>query len=201
MFAQIGIVASITIYTAFYLVGIKRGTVKPVLATWMFFAIATALSFITNYAESGAEGIAANFFNMIDTIATITLFIVILFCKDVRHVFSKFEKICLGAVILIFIGWLLSEQNVIAHLCIQLIMVVAYLPTIVHLWNARKNTESLGMWSFDCLGSWFGIIEPIKSGAFLPLIYVIRSIVSTFAVVVLILRIKYRARKTSLATA
>lgn len=191
---QIAIAVFIAIYLVAYLVGIKRGEVKPIFATWIFFSFATVLSFITDFAQTGVEGLAANAYNITDTIATVIVTIVVICSKDVRKKFTTFESVCLGAVGLVFIGWLVSGQNIVAHLLIQGILVIAYLPTIVHLWNAKKNTESLLMWSCSFVASSIGIIEPIKTAAFLPTVYSIRAIVSTLVLIVLILRLKARAR-------
>src|SRR3989344_4966623 len=191
---QLAIVACIVVYASFFLRGMSRGTVRPVLATWLFLSLATILSFITNFAESGARGLLANSFNMIDTLAVWIISLVVIFHKDTRTQFTRFEKWCLGVVVVIFIGWLISGQNVMAHLSIQAILVIAYLPTLHKLWLATKNTESLGGWSFDCLASVFGIVEPLQTVAVLPLVYVIRSIVSTLSVIFLILRIKFLKR-------
>jgi hypothetical protein len=188
-FVQLAMVLCIVIYLSFYLVGIYRGKVKPTFATWLFLALATILSLITDYRETGAAGLLANSFNLVDTIAVLFIFIIVLFLKDSRRAFTSFEKGCLAAVIVIFILWLLSGQNVLAHLAIQAILVIAYLPMLVKLWYATENTESLGTWFFDFSASCFGLIEPLRAMAFLPLVYVIRSIISTLVTVILILRI------------
>lgn len=114
--------------------------------------------------------------------------------KHVRKRLTFFEGWCLGAVVIIFIFWLVSKQNIAAHLSIQAILVTAYLPTFAHLWMTAKNTESLSMWSFDGLASLFGIIEPLRRWDILPLVYTLRSVTSAVVIIVLILRIKYRAR-------
>lgn len=188
---QIAIVVSIVMYATIYLVGIKKGTVKPVLATWLFFSFATVLSFITNFAESGVRGILVNSFNLIDTFAVLVIFIVLLFTKDIRKTFNKFELVCLALVVCVFIFWLVSGANILAHLAVQVILVIAYLPTLVHIWKEKKNTESLSMWTFDFLASAFGAIEPLKSKALLPIVYSLRSVVATFAVVVSVAYIRF----------
>jgi hypothetical protein len=194
---EILIILCIAIYVSFYLVGMKRGKVKPVLATWLFLSFATILSFIMDYRETGISGIASNLFNVVDMVAVFGVFVLILFRKDTRRTFNKFEKICLGTVLIIFVGWLLSGQNIAAHLAIQGILVVAYLPMLVHLWKAEVNTESLGTWSFDCLASTFGLIIPVMMHDFLPTVYGIRSVISTLAVIILILRLKYKNKITT----
>ncbi len=194
---QLAIVGCIAAYTSIYLLGIKRGTVKPVLATWTFLLVATILSFVTNFSESGLQGLLANSYNIIDTLACLLIFVFVLARKDIRKKFTAFEKGCLGAVILVFVAWLLSGQNVLAHLCLQLILVIAYLPTLVHLWNAQENTESLTTWSLNGLAAFFGVIEPVQARAILPIVYGVRSIVSCMAVAVLILRLQWRKTRVS----
>src|SRR3989344_5945356 len=176
---QLAMIVCVIVYVTLFLLGIRRGKVRPVLATWLFFSLATLLSFLTNFAQNGVSGILANSFNITDTVGVWTIFFVVVFHKDTRKQFTKFEKWCIGAVTVIFIGWLISGQNIAAHLSIQTILIIAYLPTLAHLWRSTKNTETLGGWSFDSLASIFGIIEPLKTMALLPLVYGIRSIIST----------------------
>jgi len=177
-------------YATIYIAGIKRGKVKPILATRIFLLSAIILSALTNYRQSGIHGLLANGLNVIDTLATLSIFLVTVFHKDTRKKFTGFEKICLSTLIFIFLVWIISGQNILAHLSIQAILVVAYLPTVTHLWKSKKNTESLGAWFLDFVASVLGIMEPLKIMDLLPLVYVIRSIISTFVVIVLILRIK-----------
>lgn len=64
-------VLCIIIYVSIYLVGIKNGKVKPVLATWLFFVLATILSFVTGFKQTGVDGLLADAFNIVDTFATL----------------------------------------------------------------------------------------------------------------------------------
>lgn len=189
--------ACIVIYVSIYLVGMKKGTVRPILATWLLFSLATVMSVITDYRESGIHDLLANSFNIVDTLAClVVLTILLVFKKYQRGTFTTFEKICLYAVGIVFIAWLISGQNIVAHLAIQAILLVGYIPTWVHLWRTRKNTESLGMWFFDFAASAIGLIAPIQQGALLPIIYGVRATLSTLVVIILVFRLEYRNRKT-----
>jgi len=192
VFIQIGIAACIVIYASIYLIGMWRGHVRPVMATWLFFTLATVLSFITDYSQTGTAGLAANSFNIFDTVACTTIFIVTLFQPAVRKQFNTLEKWCIGAVVIVFVCWLLSDQNVLAHLSIQIILFIAYIPTMTHLLHAAHNTESLWSWTFDCLASILGFTVALRTVDLLPLVYTGRSILCTGLVVVLILRLKWR---------
>ena len=196
-FIQGVIIASVAMYASIYLSGILRGSVKPVLATWTFLSIATILSFITNFSESGMQGVLANSYNMIDSIATLVIFSVVLCKKGLRKTFTLFEIGCVAAVCLVFIAWIFSGQNVLAHLCLQIILVIAYIPTLVHLWYATEVTEPLSTWSLNVVAALFGLIEPAKSRALLPLAYGIRSIVSCLAIILLTLRLRLRKSRAT----
>jgi hypothetical protein len=196
---QFGIVVCITAYASIYISGIIRGTVKPVLATWLFLSVATVLSFVTNFSESGMRGMFANAYNIVDSIATVAIFIAVLFANNLRKTFTTFEKACLGSVFLVFIAWLVSGQNILAHLCLQGILVIAYLPTLVYLWNAHESTESITTWSLNALAAMFGIVEPIQTRALLPIVYGVRSILSCIAVVALTIRLQMRKNRLSSA--
>jgi len=192
---QVLMVIFIITYCSIYLVSIKSGKSKPILATWLFLVIANLLSILTSYKETGINGITSNAFNIIDSFSTTTIFFVVLFNKNTRRRFNKFEKYCLLLTGIIFIGWLISGQNILAHLAVQFILVIAYFPTFVHLWKSSKNTESLSMWGINALASGLGTIQPLKTMALLPLVYGIRATVSTFTVFLLILRLKYKEKQ------
>lgn len=192
---EIGVAMCVFSYGIIYIIGIQRGTVKPVLATRIFFLLALVLSALTDFKQTGVNGLLANAFNLIDTITTFVIFIFTILHKDTRKSFTEFEKICLGLIILVFIGWVASENNILTHLLVQVILIIAYLPTVIQLWKSPINTESLSAWCLDLFASILGIIEPLRIRDLLPLVYGIRSIVSTFIVIVLILRIKFRKMK------
>jgi hypothetical protein len=180
--------------TLIYIKGIRNNTVKPILATRIFLLLAFLLSILTSYKQTGMHGLTANMLNIVDFLSILATFFAMIFSKNKNRKFTKFEKICLYFVILIFLIWIITKQNILANILIQIILVIAYLPTLIHLWKSQENTESLNAWSLDFLASIFGMIIPFQTMDLLPLIYGIRSTISTFAVAVLILRIKFKGK-------
>jgi hypothetical protein len=189
---QIIIVVCVFTQTFIYVKGIRNNTVKPILATRIFLLLAFLLIFLTNYSQTGVHGLQANMLNIVDVLSILATFIAMAKSGNNRRKFTKFEKICLYIVILIFIIWIVGRQNILANILIQIILVIAYLPTLIHLWKSEENTESLSAWSLDFFASVVGIIAPLQTMDLLPLIYGIRSTVSTFAVIFLIWRIKFK---------
>ncbi len=194
VYINIAIVFCVLAYATTYLLGIKNGRVRPVLATWIFITFASILSVITDFAQTGMHGLFLNFYNIVDAVACIIILFTILINKNTRRQFTRFEKNCIIAVTIVFLFWLVSGQNIVAHLAIQVILVIAYFPTVVHLWVSSVNTESIGMWAWDTVASCLGLIEPIGAQALLPIAYGVRSAVSTFTVVLLILRLEYKIK-------
>ncbi len=193
---QIIIVICVFTQTFIYVRGIKNNTVKPILATRIFLLLAFFLIFLTNFSQTGLRGLGANMLNIVDVLSVLATFIAMALSKNNRRKFTKFEKICLYVVIIIFLIWIISGQNILANILIQIILVIAYLPTLIHLWKSEENTESLSAWSLDFFASVISLIAPIQTMDLLPLIYGIRSTISTFAVMFLIWRIKFRKVKT-----
>jgi len=185
------IVSCVVIYSGIYVRGIYKGNAKPVLATWLFFSIATTMSFFANFNITGGKGLSANFFNLVDSFSVVTIFIIILFRKDTRKTFTVFEKYCVGAVITVFAVWLLVGKDFLTHIVVQIILVIAYLPSLVKLWKSKNNTEPLATWVFNFFASAFSLIIPIRSGDTLPIVYGIRATVSTLVMSLFILRNKY----------
>ena len=178
--------------TYVYVKGIRNNTVKPILATRVFLLLAFTLSFLTNFKQTGTHGLMANMLNIVDVLSVLITFFAMAMSKNKSRKFTKFEKICLFLVFIIFLIWVTSGQNILANVLIQIILVIAYLPTLIHLWKAQENTESLSAWSLDFFASILGMIAPLQTMNILPLIYSTRSAISTFAVIVLILRLKFK---------
>lgn len=189
---QIIIVVCVFTQTFIYVRGIRNNTVKPILATRIFLLLAFLLTFLTNYNQTGLHGLPANMLNIVDVLSVFITFLAMAFSKNKNRKWTKFEKLCLYLVILVFIMWIISRQNILANILIQTILVIAYLPTLIHLWKSEENTESLSAWSLDFFASVAGMITPLQTMDLLPLIYGIRSTISTFAVIFLIWRIKFR---------
>ena len=191
--------------TFIYVRGIRDNTVKPILATRVFLLLAFSLTFLTDFRQTGTHGLMANMLNIVDVLSVLITFLAMALSKNKSRKFTPFEKICLYLVLLVFLIWIVSGQNILANILIQIILVIAYLPTFIHLWRSEENTESLSAWSLDFFASILGMIAPLQTFAWLPLVYSTRSAVSTFLVMILILRIKFKnvkvAPKPSLAIA
>ncbi len=128
-----------------YTVNIRRGTIKPALAMWVFFSIAVGGS-LSTYLSAGSFTFLDNILNSADLFLCIYVAVIIYLFGDKSTRFTGFDRACLIAVLAILGFWLLTRQHATAHSLIQLILVIAYFPVIKRLWNSQENTESFAVW-------------------------------------------------------
>ena len=172
---------------------IRRDKISPALAMWVFFTIAVVGSLLTYLAE-GDYGLMDNILNSADLLLCGGVALAIALWGDRSSRFNRFDLGCLGGVIAILVVWAATRQHAMAHLAIQLILVIAYFPVIKRLWRADRNTESFTMWIGLMLAPMFSLLS---SKGDLATIYAVRAIISTALLLVLMIRVELRIRKTT----
>jgi len=174
-----------------YTVGIRRGTIKPALAMWVFFSVAVGGS-LSTYLSAGSFTLWDNILNSADLFLCTYVAIIIYLFGDKSTRFTGFDRACLIAVLVILGFWLLTRQHATAHSLIQLILVIAYFPVIKRLWNSQENTESFAVWIGLLLAPVFSLLS---SKGTLATVYALRAIVSTALLMVLMYRAERRSRR------
>jgi hypothetical protein len=174
-----------------YTVLIRRGRIKPALAMWTFFSIAVGGSLAT-YLFEGDYTLLDNILNSADLLLCTYVAVIIFLFGDKSTKFTRFDRGCLIAVILIIAFWALTRRHTAAHLSIQAILVIAYFPVIKRLWNSDENTESFGAWFGLLLAPVFSLLS---SKGNLASIYAIRAIVSASLLLMLMARTELRSRR------
>lgn len=153
---------------------IKQRKIQPALAMWLFFTIAVALSLIT-FKSSGDLRFIDNILNTTDLVYVLTVTIAIWIYGDISTKFDKFDLICLGAVFIIFIFWILTQNHFISNLLVQFILVIAYFPTIKRFIKTKKNTESFTIWILMLVVS---SISLLSTSGLLATVYSLRAVIS-----------------------
>lgn len=174
-----------------YTVQIRRGRIRPALAMWIFFSIAVGGSLVTYLAE-GDHTLFDNILNSADLLLCAYVAAIIAVFGDQSTRFTRFDRGCLVAVVVIIALWALTRRHAAANLLIQSILVIAYFPVVKRLWNSDENTESFA--------AWFGLLlAPIlalpSSRGTLATVYAARAIFCTSALMVLMARAELRGRR------
>lgn len=170
------------------------GQIQPVFATWLFICLSCSISFWT-YWYTKEHSVIGNIGNSVDFIGNWLIFIVLvlsgLFGHNVRFMPNMFEVGCLIGVVAIFILWRYSRWHVVSNFGIQVMMVVAYLPMIYHLWYADHNTEPFTAWGVTWVAIMLSFVPAFmdfKKNK-LPFVYNMRRFVIISATLILMYRL------------
>lgn len=174
-----------------YTVLLRRGTIRPALAMWIFFSIAVGGSLAT-YLSGGQYNLLDNILNSADLLLCTYVAVIIYLWGDGSTRFTRFDRGCLIAVLAILAFWAVTRHHTAAHLMIQLILVIAYFPAVNRLWNSDRNTESFAVWIGLLLAPIFSLLS---SKGTLATVYAARAIVSTSLLMLLMARAERRGRR------
>ena len=168
--------------------------IKPALAMWIFFTIAVGISLLT-YMKSDHFSLLDNILNTTDLALTTIVSIAIYLFGDHTTRFSRFDKGCLVAVLVIVLFWFVTKNHIVTHALTQGILVIAYFPVISRLWKTRENGESFVIWIGMLLAP---VLSLLSSKGTLATIYSVRAIVCILVLLLLMLRVEYLSRKRTL---
>ena len=168
-----------------------KNKIKPALAMWAFFSIAVAMS-LTTYMANDNFSLWDNILNTTDLLLVTTVTAVIYFFGDHSSKFTKFDKACLIAVLLITLFWFVTKTHFLSHLMIQSVLVIAYFPVVRRLWLSKENTEPFSVWILLMIAPVFALLS---SKGILATVYSVRAIASTFILLILMLRVEYIKRR------
>jgi len=165
--------------------------IKPALAMWIFFTIAVGIS-LTTYLKADHFSLWDNILNTTDLALTTIVSVAIYFFGDHSSKFSRFDKACLIAVLVIVLFWFITKNHVVTHTLTQLILVIAYFPVISRLWKTRENSESFLIWIGMLIAP---VLSLLSSKGILATVYSVRAIVCVLLLLILMLRIEYLKKK------
>lgn len=169
-----------------------HGQIQPVLATWVIFAVAASLSWWT-YWSSPRHSVSNNMGNASDLVIVWMILITIMVSRhSSRTSFNWFEIGCLTATGIILLFWRFSRRHTTSNLLLQVLMSVAYLPTLYQLWRATANTEPLVVWLGTWTASFLATVQAIRTKDRLALAYAGRALMFVTIVVLLIIRLDRR---------
>jgi len=169
---------------------IKQRT-KPALAMWIMFSVAVGMSMVT-YLAQGEYGFLDNIQNTVDLFYVAAITTSILIFGDKKSKISRFDLGCLGAVLLIVVFWIFTQNHLLTNILIQSILVIAYFPVVQRMIKTRENSESFIVW----LGM---LIAPalslISSKGLLATVYSVRAICCIALLLLFMAWIEISARK------
>jgi hypothetical protein len=176
-----------------YILLLVRKEIKPALAMWLFFSIAIIMSLVT-YRSEGGYGLLDNIMNTVDLIYVVTVCIAIFLFGDRSSKFTRFDRICLIAVMIILMFWIFTQNHRVTNLLMQAILVIAYFPVVKRLIDSRENTEPFSVW-IGMLAA--PSVALLSSKGILATIYSVRAIICVSILLLLMLRIEFLKLKNN----
>jgi len=164
---------------------------------WIFFTIAVGIS-LTTYLEADHFSLLDNILNTTDLALTAIVSVAIYFFGDHTTRFSRFDKGCLIAVLVICLFWFITKNHVLTHALTQGILVIAYFPVISRLWKTKENNESFLIWTGMLLAP---LLSLLSSKGMLATIYSVRAIVCIVILMALMLRVEYHSKRQTVKIA
>lgn len=155
--------------------------IRPSLAMWSFFTLAVGMSLIT-YLREGNHSPWDNILNTTDLLFVSSVTLSILLFGDPSTRFNRFDLGCLLFVALIVIFWFITDNNVITHLMVQGILVIAYFPVVNRMVRTRENNESYLLWGGMLLASVLALFS-VKGS--LAIVYTSRAVVCIILLMVI----------------
>jgi hypothetical protein len=169
-----------------YILLLVRKEIKPALAMWLFFSIAIIMSLVT-YRSEGGYGLLDNIMNTVDLVYVVTVCVAILLFGDKSSKFTRFDRVCLAAVMIIMLFWIFTKNHRMTNIMMQGILVIAYFPVVKRLIDSRENTEPFSVWIGMLVAP---SVALLSSKGTLATIYSVRAIFCVTVLLLLMLRIE-----------
>jgi hypothetical protein len=182
-----------------------RKQIHPRIATWLIFEIGVLMSLAT-YFTSHDHSIVKSSLNVTDSaIVTIILAALFIETRDRRIRFTRNEQLSLLISFVSLAAWMMTKTAWIGFAGFQLVMSVAYFPTIESLWawRPRRAPEPVETWIINAAAALIGVAIDITGAHpdYLAMFYPLRAFVLCMTVVVLVARWNYKnkANRTQLS--
>lgn len=187
------VIIIILIITVIYIRELLKKKIKPALAMWISFSIAIVISMIT-YLKEGDNSLYDNIMNATDLVYVVIVSVAIIFFGDKSSRFTRFDKGCLIAVLIISIFWFFTNNHLITNILMQTILVIAYFPVVKRLITSKENTEPFIVWIGMLVAP---SIALFSSKGMLATIYSTRAIICVSILLILMLRIEILNKRRS----
>lgn len=191
------VVASLDIFVgAYYCTKLIRRETHPRIATWLIFGIGVFMS-LAAYDTSHDHSLVKAALNVTDGIVVTTVLISILLVeRDEKIRFTKNERLCLLMSGITLLAWALTRTPWIGVAGFQVVMSLAYIPTIENLrrWKPGRPPEPIMSWSANAIAGLIGVLVDITGvhHDYLAMLYPLRAFILCLIVVALLLRWQHR---------
>jgi uncharacterized membrane protein YkvI len=201
-FAAITVVLLVFYVGTRYCMKLIRKEISPRLATWLIFEIGVVMS-LASYLAGNDHSLTKDALNAADSLqVTVILFTLVIEQWGRKIQFTRNELVSLGISCVAALAWMVTKTGWIGFIGFQLVMSVAYLPTIESLWRWKlgPSPEPMEKWGINVIIALIGVVVDITGRHdYLAMVYPLRALILCVAVVLLITRWEQKSKAEPLA--
>lgn len=184
---------------SYYSTKLVRHQIHPRLATWLIFEIGVLMSLVT-YFTSHDHSIVKAALNVTDGIIVTVILVALFIDQRNRQIrFTRNEQLCLAISCVSLTAWMITRTAWVGFVGFQVVMIVAYSPTIESLWNwnAGRAPEPALTWSINAVAALIGVVIDLTGAHhdYVAMLYPSRAFILCLTVVVLVERWKHKNKR------
>ncbi len=180
-----------------YCAKVLRKEISPRIATWLIFEIGVVMSLATYLAGSDHSLVKAAL-NAADSLQVTIILATLLIEQRGRKIhFTQNERVSLVISCVAAAAWMITRTGWIGFIGFQLVMSVAYLPTIESLWRWKlgPSPEPMEKWGTNVMIALIGVVVDITGRHdYVAMVYPLRALILCIIVVALIFRWKQKSK-------
>ncbi|MFY9855758.1 MAG: hypothetical protein WAK26_17955 [Terracidiphilus sp.] len=174
-----------------YCAKLIRKETFPRIATWLIFEIGVVMS-LAAYFASHDHSIVKAALNLTDGIVvTVILASLLIEKRGGKILFTRNEQLCLVISCITMAAWMITKTAWIGFVGFQVVMSVAYFPTIESVWQWKLggSPEPLETWSVTAVAALIGVVIDVTgSHDYIAMLYPLRAFILCMIIVVLVRR-------------
>ncbi|MCI5108795.1 MAG: hypothetical protein MRY49_03030 [Candidatus Pacebacteria bacterium] len=148
------------------------------------------------YMQKESWGFGANIGLTVSTLSvwmvTAWLMTILIFRRKLRVEFNPFQWKIMGAATVAMVFWAITDDHFTAYMLLQVIAVIGYMPTMVRLWGAKKNTDSMIFWVSVFLAVLVASYAAWIRNDVEAWIYIARAVPCVLIIIILMIRLELK---------
>ena len=180
-----------------YCVKLMRKQAHPRIATWLIFELGVVMSLVATFASRDHSVVKAAL-NLTDFVVVTVILAALFFEERGQKIsFTRNEWACLLIAAVTMVLWAVTRTAWVGVVGFQVVMVVAYLPTVEHMWRWRvgRSPEPVETWATNAVAALIGVVVALVDGRdYVAMLYPLRALVLCGVIVVLVVRWEGKSR-------
>ena len=172
-----------------YCAKLIRKQACPRIATWLIFEIGVLMS-LAAYFASHDHSIVKAALNVTDGIVvSVILGALVVEQRGRKILFTRNEQLCLVIAGITMAAWIISRAAWVGFLGFQVVMSVAYFPTIESVWQWKpgRSPEPVETWSINAIAALMGVLIDITGiHDYIAMLYPLRAFILCMIIVALV---------------